>query len=570
MLPELLCFVGGSLLILIPGIWLAGALSLGKDNIERWTYGSCLGMALALYLASAISHFELRWFYPLWAALAFACLIARWRSPAKIERTANGKGIVLILLLVAVSRFGVALPQPLPEGSFDPTFHLILAGKIQQTQHSISDWSPFDSVALNYPTGSHTLLVVLAAITGLPLHTVFKDLIPLLGVLSTAQIYLFARRAARDESIALWSAAAYGLWAWFGSIDYLRWGGLPNEIGMLFFMTILSLWLDDIRASIRIPIMGLLFASLILAHHHSMLVGGILLVVLIVAPMSRFDVAASRGVLIWTIAIAAVLDGFFLIPYALKITTLSSTVVLSDSEPRITLLKIALGIGCINAPMAIAGIYLRAKRRGPRLHPIVFCAIGTLATLFLATEYFVPLLMTALKRPPAIALTPSRFLTDLNYFLPVLAGSAVAYIQTSLRIRTPWVLAIVCCATLADFRQWKDLIHPTDSFAPPGFVAACRWIHDHTSPSTVVLNRDNWTTYLAWRRATFTPLPDSEPPPDHAAEMSHLSAIMSGRIPPDAPDMTIVKILPIDTPTTRPTLWEHSGYKVIQIWPAQR
>ncbi len=187
MAVEFLCFAGGSLLILIPGIWLAGALSLGRDRVERWTYGSCIGLALAAYLAFVISYFDLRWFYPIWAAAALACLAARWFSQAKYRQSPKSKWIVVILLLVAAARFGIALPQPLPEGPYDPTVHLILAGKIQQTQHAIHDYLPFDSVALNYPTGSHTLLVVLSAITRLPLHTVFKDLIPLLGVLSTAR-----------------------------------------------------------------------------------------------------------------------------------------------------------------------------------------------------------------------------------------------------------------------------------------------------------------------------------------------------------------------------------------------
>ncbi len=570
MAVEFLCFIGGSLLILVPGIWLAGALSLGKDRVETYTCGSCLGLALAVYVASVSSFFDLRWFYPIWAVTALVCLAVRWFSPPKYDQGRKNKWIILILFLVAAARFSIALPKPLPEGPYDPTFHLILAGKIQQTQHAIHDWQPFDSVALNYPTGSHTLLVVLSTLTGLPLHTVFKDLIPLLGVLSTAQIYLFARRAIADQSAPLWSAAAYGLWAWFGSNDYFRWGGLPNELGMLFFMTMLTLWLDDLRDRIRIPIIGLIFASLILVHHHSMLVSGILLTVLTIIPMSGSNPASSRKILIASIAIAALLDAFFLIPYALKINTLHSTTVLSSSESRLQILQIVMGIGLINGPLAIAGILLHAKSRVPRFHPVIFWAAGTLLFLFLATEYFIPLLMKLLKQPLAIAFTPSRFLTDLNYFLPLLAGGAVAFIQSRLQIKTPWILALMCGAALADFQQWKDLIHPNDSFAPPGFVKACQWIHTHTSPSTVVLNRDNWTTYLTWRRATFTPLPDSEPIADHAALIHHLAAIMSGEIPPDSPDMTIIKILPIDTPSTQTILWSDPTFKVIQIWPARK
>jgi hypothetical protein len=571
MVLEFLCFVGGSLLILIPGIWLAGALSLGKDTIERWTYGSCLGLALAVYLASIISHFNLLWFYPLWTGASLFCLVFRWRSPAKIRLELKDKWIIPILILVAAIRFGIALPQPLPEGQYDPTVHLILAGKIQQTQHAIHDWLPFESVALNYPTGSHTLLVVLSAMAGLPLYTVFKDLIPLLGIMSTAQIYLFARRAIADESAALWSAAAYALLAWFGSNDYFRWGGLPNEMGMLFFITILTLWLDDVRARVRIPLIGLIFAALMLVHHHSMLVSGTILAIAAVVPMSRFNKLSTRKILIGAIVAAFALDGFFLIPYAMKITTLGSTSILYDSEPALTPMKILVGIGLINAPLALIGIILWLTRRTPRMHPIVIWSICILSGVFLATEYGISLITKALHHPAAIAFAPSRFLTDLNYFLPLMTGIVIALAQNRLRIKTPWILALICCGATADYTQWKGLIRPDESYMPPtGFVEACRWIHDHTAPTTVVLNRDNWTTCLTWRRSTFTPLSGSDPIPDHAILIRHLSAIMSGEIPPDSHDMTIVKILPADVPATQPILWTHTGYKVVQIWPTKR
>jgi hypothetical protein len=570
MAVEFLCFALGSLIVLIPGIWLAGALSIGNDRVERWTYGSCLGLALGVYLASVISYFDLRWFYPIWAAFALGCLGARWFSHPTYRQRAKNTWIIVILLIVAVSRFGIALPQPLPEGPYDPTFHMILAGKIQQTQHAIHDWEPFEPVALNYPTGSHTLLVVLSAITRLPLDSLFKDLIPLLGVLSTALIYVFARRAMGDESAALWSAGGYGLWAWFGSNDYFRWGGLPNEMGMLFFIAMLALWLDDIRASVRIPMMGLIYAALILVHNHAMLVSGILLLAFLAVPMARFSSASSRRTLIMAVAIALLLDSFFVIPYALRIGTLHSTAVLHDSEPRMTVAQIVRGIGFVNAPLVVAGLALWIAGRTPRIHPLVFCSAGVLAGLFLLTEYFIPLLMRVLGRPPVIIFAPSRFLTDLNYFLPLLAAISVVYVQDRLRIGAPWVLALMCCAALADFRQWEGLIQPRDSFAPPGFIDACRWIHDHTSPSTVVLNRDNWTTYLAWRRATFAAMPDSEPIPDHAAALRHLEGIMSGEILPDAPDMTIVKILPIGTPSSQRVLWSDSTFKIVQVWPSRR
>ncbi len=68
-------------------------------------------------------------------------------------------------------------------------------------------------------------------------------------------------------------------------------------MGMVFLMTMLTLWLDDIRVSVRIPAMAVIFAALILVHHHSMLVAGILLAVFIVLPIpiQRRFFAANPG-----------------------------------------------------------------------------------------------------------------------------------------------------------------------------------------------------------------------------------------------------------------------------------
>ena len=105
-----------------------------------------------------------------------------------------------MLLVVAVSRTWIALLSELPPG-WDPSFHLLLAGKIQQTDAVISDWRPFADISLNYPIGSHVALVALANLSGLPLHAVFRLFIPALGVLTTAQVYLFATRATKSPIV---------------------------------------------------------------------------------------------------------------------------------------------------------------------------------------------------------------------------------------------------------------------------------------------------------------------------------------------------------------------------------
>ena len=127
--------------------------------------------------------------------------------------------MVLVLILVGIIRFAFALPESFPRG-WDPAFHMILAQKIRLTHHAIYDWSPFESAALDYPTGSHVLVVVMSWLSGRPLQTVFKDLIPLTGVLSTAEVYILSRRFTDDAAAGLFAAIAYGFWAIDGSIGY--------------------------------------------------------------------------------------------------------------------------------------------------------------------------------------------------------------------------------------------------------------------------------------------------------------------------------------------------------------
>jgi hypothetical protein len=67
MILELSCFLAAALAMMLPGILLAGWLELGESPVERICHGASLGLAGACYLGSLVSHFDLRWFFPLWA-----------------------------------------------------------------------------------------------------------------------------------------------------------------------------------------------------------------------------------------------------------------------------------------------------------------------------------------------------------------------------------------------------------------------------------------------------------------------------------------------------------------------
>ena len=390
MAVEFICFIGGALLVLIPGVWLAGALPLGHNRLERWATGSSLGLAMAVYVASVLSHFDLRAFYPAWAIVALVCLIARIKSSNQIAWGRVGSIQIwmgLVLLLVGVSRFAMALPRVLPAGPLDPTFQLILSKQIQITHHAISRW-PFANIPLNYPIGSNVLVVVLSGLSRLPLHTTFKDLIPLLGVLTTAQMYVFARRMTDNSLMALYSAAIYGLWAWFGSIDYFRWGGLPNELAMLLFITMLCVG-DSSRGSILV--MAICFAAAVLVHHHVMVVGSIILFLIIL--WQRIHRKPWRP-LASAMVVGLLIDAFFLLPYALHLANFRATGMVVAGEPLLPLLDLPSHFGYALVCFAAIGVVLCLARKIP-CPPVVGIASFALLVMFVIGEDIFPLVLRA-------------------------------------------------------------------------------------------------------------------------------------------------------------------------------
>jgi hypothetical protein len=563
---ELLRILGGVLVLILPGILLAGAMRIGKSRLEIFAYGSTIGLGLSAYLAMVVSHFDLRIFYPLWAVVGLLSAVWFWKC-AQRPPEKSPVAVIAVLILVAATRLAVAVPMYLPNG-WDPSFHMILARKIQIAQHSISDWTPFESVALNYPTGSHTLIVVLSAITGLPLHIVFKDLIPLLGVFSTSQVYLLARRATGSDLAANWSAAVYGLLAVDGSINYYNWGGLPNELGMLLLLGMLTLWLDESAGRWAWILMAILYAATILVHHHVMLASAGILAAALIWPKK-----ASRGTLLLALLAAAVLDAFYLVPLATKITAIQRTDVLSDGEQLLKLRDQIFQFGLPVVILGVAGIGLWVIRK-IRCHPLIVGGGLAMILMFIAGEYVVGAILASRGQPFSTVFTPSRFLADMNYFLAIMAGMSLAFVQRALRLPA-WILSLLIPACmLCEIDYWRraatlDDTTPVSPAISQSYINCCIWVNQHTPPSTVVMDFEPWTTYFAWRRANHTPMPISEPLEQTDPELYRAPRIMSGQIPPDSPDMEFVIIADPSQHPSSPILWrDESGLAVMLLWSA--
>jgi hypothetical protein len=103
---------------------------------------------------------------------------------------------------------------------------------------------------------------------------------------------------------------------------------------------------------------------------------------------------------------------------------------------------------------------------------------------------------------------------------------------------------------------------------PPQLIDACDWIQHNTPESAVVDNRGAWMTYLCWRQPAHIALPVSEPVADYHAAEDRIPLILAGKIPPDYPNLIIVKIGDADSAGGKPILWKDpEGAAVIREWP---
>jgi hypothetical protein len=210
--------------------------------------------------------------------------------------------------------------------------------------------------------------------------------------------------------------------------------------------------------------------------------------------------------------VAAALASFFLIPYALRISTLGSTDVLryADDEPA-RLSDVPRALGYAFAIASLVGMVWWAVKRGRGVHPVVFLGAAALVVLFVLGEYVYPPLAEHYFGRRVTAFTPSRFLTDLPYFLAPFAGIGVLRLQNALRVPTALMVVLVVVLGITNLGEWKQLRKTAGP--PAAFRRAAEWIRTNTPPDAIVLNAQPWTSFLTWRRSAEALLPISEPRP---------------------------------------------------------
>ncbi len=566
-----LIFLTSSLALLVPGACLWALLFPEESIFERCIWGSVCGLAFAVYIAFVLAYWRLSLFWMVWAALSVgvAALVAlRYlRNQSSLPPWGVTKLALLILSLVAISRFVPTLIHDWPPG-WDPSFHLILARKVELADRMIYDWTPFENVALNYPLGSHFLLVVLSRLSGLPMHRVFQMLIPLIGVITTAEVYLLCLRLRLDGEVATFSALAYGFWAAYGSIDYYRWGGLPNALAMTFLLAIIALLAAPARTWKHIALAALFFAAICFAHHHVMVTSGIILAVLFVYFFFSNQKSTAVAILM-SVAGGVLLGSFYLVPDLLKAATLGSTDVFRFNEPQFTIFapKFFLReMGPVFVPFCAVGLVLgwRAGKEFQGLKTLlVIC--GTLIGLYLLSGPIYRQLSLRLTGQDYVAFTPSRFLMDMACFISVFAGLAASRLRQRAGVSLAMAAAIGLFLSLTTYRTWQQM---HEGGAPVGSWGAYHWITANTPPDAIVLDTNSWACFASWRVTLTSPLPISEPRHRDPALETMRAQLREGIFSAEALRHELVKVIPPEETPANRLLWKDSdGWAVVEVWP---
>lgn len=558
-------------LLTAPGLLWAIFCYPSGSYATRVVAGLALGLALQWHLCALLAAGPGITSFSVALATGGGLLVAgvlawRRRRAFPIRRMAHQTHrTVLLLAILGVSVAISAIPlavHTIPQG-WDPSFHVLLASTTIATGH-LPTWTPYEQIPLNYPYGPHIFIAEISLLTSIAPDQVFGVLLNLLVPLATGlAIYAFARRVWRAVGAALGATAAYMFLGNWGSLDYGRWGGLPNALGCFLLLAFLLVFFARGHVRTQVLIGGLLLGAIPLAHHHVMLTAALLLIGyaawLGILALIRRHQPAGRGALrqLWRLGLMALVAfstvSYYAVPYALRARDLQNSDVLRYADHFSGLIfdkngwllwGLALaGIGFV----AIArrqrfqvGPLLRARRSGALAFTAV--ASGLLLLAFLLGYYGYRAYSLHVYHQPYTAFTPTRFLTDLTYFLAVFAGPPLAWLWRwagSVRWRCPfWMpishpllrvaiaLALVGTASVTILSQFV----PDQGHLDPGEAEAFAWIQRHTPTNTVVINLDptnRWAPYFTQREVTQTPVPVSEFTTGYVAEKRYLAGVVN-------------------------------------------
>jgi hypothetical protein len=488
----------------------------------------------------------------------------RKRRSFRIMRLARDRRhTVLLLAILGISAAITSLPlaaHAIPQG-WDPSFHVLLASTTIATGH-LPTWTPYEQIPLNYPYGPHIFIAEISLLTGIAPDQVFGVLLNLLTPLATGlALYTFARQVWCLGSAALGAVAAYALLGNWGSLDYGRWGGLPNALGFLLLLAFLAVFFARGHSLTRVLVGGVLLGAIPLAHHHVMLTTALLLIgygvylgarALTHRSQSGRNVARRHLRRLGLMAlVASVTVSYYAVPYALHARDVQNSEVLRYPdhftgllfERNGWLLWALAGFGSValaifrHPPM---NTLFARRRTGALAFSLVASAL--LLVAFLLGYYGYRAYSLRVYHQPYAAFTPTRFLTDLTYLLAVFAGPPLALLWrwageiswrrgawwspvTRSALRGTIALSLIATAVVTIQSQFVA----NEGHLQPGEAAAFAWIQHHTPANAVVVNlgpTNRWAPYFTRREVTTTPVPVSEFTTGYVAEKRYLANVL--------------------------------------------
>ncbi|MBN1558486.1 MAG: hypothetical protein JW951_10125 [Lentisphaerae bacterium] len=395
-------------------------------------------------------------------------------------------------------------------GSGDARFHNILARKILVERRLGATWEPFAPVGIMYPQGTHLLTAFVAQVAGCPVHQAFTGLLVIIGALTAGLIHHLARSTFGTADSANWAAGCYAFLPLWGSLDYLRWGGLPNALGMAFLCLALIFVLVNTRPDPPVPERTILAAvfclvAVMLVHHYTSVVAAVTILFGAVFTAHR----PLRRTLLLVAAGAALFGAPLALARAVSVSgELGNTSVLLFREPLITPWNAIQWINPIFIAAFIAAVVLARRTPWNARQLFMLAWFAGLLTAFVALEYLyrAGVLIATGGRDCFTALTPSRMATNLVYPMSVLCGF-VPRSASWRRYRPLWIAGLGALALLTAVLNWS-MQRTLGVF--PAAARAGAWLQANTPRQAMLVGRMPQLEYLAWRETSHPPLPASE------------------------------------------------------------
>jgi hypothetical protein len=288
-----------------------------------------------------------------------------------------------------------------------------------------------------------------------------------------------------------------------------------------------------------------------------MLTMGSVLVALMWFFLAMNDPERRYRTVFFALIVASVAASFFLIPYALKAVSLRQTNVfhMDDEWPV---------LGVVLVCFALDGAVLDYRREGARSFAFHFVS-ATLLVLYLLFGWVYYYYRVDVTGEGASAFTPSRFITDLVYFLSLFAGYSLYRLQKDRGWSERVTIAIALSLGLANYSLWQQVFIPDSD---RGRFAAYDWIANHTPADSIVFTGDQWACYATWRRTLNTPMPVSEPGvPPRISKVENWQ-LSKGGSPMEFRGIQLLAVLGPSERKKGRLLWSTpDGWRVAELYP---